>query len=107
MIISPMESEQFIANEQTDITITCIGFPAPSISFIYDGQTLNHTVYKSALVGVALEDRVMLENEEVSLNVSTVLYEVTRTLTLFNTADDDSGSFCALLQLIFRDLEKY
>ena len=95
MIISPMESEQFIANEQTDITFTCIasGFPAPSISFIYDGQTLNHTVNKSALVGVALEDRVMLGKEEVSLNVSTGLYEVTRTLTLFNAADDDSGSF--------------
>ena len=95
MIISPMQSEQFIANEQTDITFTCIafGFPAPSISFIYDGQTLNRTDDRPALVGVALEGRVKLENEEVSLNVSTGLYEVTRTLTLFNAADDDSGSF--------------
>ena len=94
-MISPMQSEQFIANEQTDITFTCIafGFPVPSISFIYDGQILNRTDGRPAFVGVALEDRVMLENEEVSLNVSTGLYEVTRTLTLFNAADDDSGSF--------------
>ena len=95
MIISPMESEQFMANEQTDITFTCIasGFPAPSISFIYDGQTLDHTDNRLTLVGVALQDRVMVGNEEVSLNVSTGLYEVKRTLTLFNAADDDSGSF--------------
>ena len=43
-------------------------------------------------LGEPLINRVMLGNES-SLNVTTGLYVVTRTLTLFNSVEEDTGNF--------------
>ena len=94
-ISTPTDSQQFTVNEQADITFTCIasGSPAPTISFIYDGQNLIRTDGRPISLGEPIADRVMLWNESSSLNVSTGLYVVTRTLTLFNSVEGDTGNF--------------
>ena len=94
-ISTPIDSQQFTVNEQTDITFTCIasGSPAPTISFMYEGQNLIHTDGRPISLGEPLVDRVMLGNESSSLNVSTGLYVVTTTLTLFNSVEGDTGNF--------------
>ena len=95
MILTPTESQQLTVNEQTDITFTCIatGSPSPSISFIYEGQALTHIDGRPMSPGEPLVNRVMLGSEASSLNVTTGLYVVTRTLTLFNSVEGDSGNF--------------
>ena len=95
MILTPMDSQQFSVNEQTDITFTCTasGSPAPSICFMYEGQTLTHIDGRPMSLEESLVDRVMLGNESSSLNVITSLYVVTRTLTLFNSVEGDTGNF--------------
>ena len=88
----PMDSQQFTVNEQTDITFmsTASGSPAPTISFIYEGQTLIRTDGKPISLGGPLASRVMLGSETVARNTMTSLYEVTRNLTLFNAVQEDS-----------------
>ena len=88
----PMDSQQFTVNEQTDITFMCTasGSPAPTISFIYEGQTLTRTDGRPMSLGGPLVDRVMLGSEAVTRNTMTGLYEVTRNLTLFNATEEDS-----------------
>ena len=91
----PMDSQQFTVNEQTDITFTCIatGSPAPTISFIYEGQALTRIDGRPMSPGELLVNRVMLGSEASSLNVTTSLYVVTRTLTLFDSLEGDTGNF--------------
>ena len=91
----PMDSQQFTANELTDITFTCIatGSPSPSISFIYESQALTRIDGRPMSPGELLVNRVMLGSEASSLNHSTGLYVVTRSLTLFNSAEGDTGNF--------------
>ena len=90
-ISTPTDSQQFTVNEQTDITFTCTasGSPAPTISFMYEGQNLIRTDGRPISLGEPLVDRVMLGN----VNVSTGLYVVTRTLILFNSVEGDTGNF--------------
>ena len=94
-ISTPTDSQQFTVNEQTDITFTCIasGSPAPTISFMYEEMPLNRTDGRPISLGGPLVDRVMLGREESSLNDSTGLYVVTRTLTLFDSVEGDTGNF--------------
>ena len=91
----PMDSQQFTVNEQTDITFMCTasGSPAPTISFMYEGQNLTRTDGRPMSLGEPLGNRVMLGSETSSLNVSTGLYVVTRTLTLFDSVEGDTGNF--------------
>ena len=91
----PMDSQQFTVNEQTDITFMCTtsGSPAPSISFMHEGQNLTHTDGRPMSLGGPLVNRVMLGSETSSLNVTTGLYVVTRTLTLFDSVEGDTGNF--------------
>ena len=94
-IIAPMDSQKYTVNEDTDITFICTasGSPAPSILFLYDNQSLSHTDRRPKSVGEALMDRVLLENETVTFNASTGLHVVTRTLTLFNSVEGNTGNF--------------
>ena len=88
----PVDSQQFTDNEQTDITFMCAasGSPAPTISFIYEGQTLIRTDGKPISLVGPLASRVMLGSETVARNTMTSLYEVTRNFTLFNAVQEDS-----------------
>ena len=88
----PLDSQQFTVNEQTDITFTCTasGSPAPTISFIYEGQNLTRIDGRPMSLGGPLVDRVMLGSEAVTRNTMTGLYVVTRNLTLFNAVQEDS-----------------
>ena len=91
----PMDSQEFTVNEQTDITFTytASGSPVPAISFMYEGQNLIRTDGRPMSLGGPLINRVMLGSEASSLNVTTSLYVVTRTLTLFNSVEGDTGNF--------------
>ena len=95
MISTPTDSQQFTVNEQTDITFMCTasGSPAPTISFMYEEMPLNRTDGRPMSLGEPVVDRVMLWNESSSLNVTTGLYVVTRTLTLFDSVEGDTGNF--------------
>ena len=88
----PMDSQQFTVNEQTDITLMCTasGSQAPTISFIYEGQTLTRIDGRPMSLGGPLVDRVMLGSVAVTRNTMTGLYAVTRNLTLFNAVQEDS-----------------
>ncbi len=95
IVTSPMDSDVFTTNEQTDITFTCnaTGSPMPIISFFYDGTELTRDQGRPASMEDLLMNRVMLGSPLSSLNPMTDLYEVSRTLTLFNAVDGDSGAF--------------
>ena len=93
-ISSPTEAQRFQTNEQTNITFTCMasGLPAPSLSFQYEGDVLNHTDGVMG-IGKMLVDRVQVGTEMMVLNSDDGVYNVTRTLTLFNAVDGDTGNF--------------
>ena len=85
-IVFPRDQQEFIVHEQRNTTLTCIatGSPAPSISFFYKNQNVSQVD--------VLGDRDMLGSEESVFNSSNGLYRVTRTFTLTNSMDEDSGS---------------
>ncbi len=91
-----MESQGFTTNEGTDIVFTCTatGSPSPSISFLFQGQTLTRTDERPMdTTGLPLMDRVSLSSESMNLNTFTGIYEVTRSLTLFDPTEADSATF--------------
>ena len=94
-ITDPVDSQQFSTNELTNITFNCtaLGFPVPSILFSYEEQNLTRTEGRPDGEDLPLVDRVQVGMEEVQLMTSTGLYEVTRTLTLFDADGADSGVF--------------
>ena len=94
-ITFPTNGQEFFAYEQTDEIFTCMasGYPAPSISFLYKGQLLDNTERIPMSAGEALADRVMLGNETVIMNTLTGLYEVARSLNIFDVMGNDSGDF--------------
>ena len=65
--------------------MTCIatGSPAPSITFFYKNQNVSQVD--------VLGDRDVLGSEESVFNSSNGLYRVTRTFTLTNSMDEDTG----------------
>ena len=96
IIISPVTSQGFTTNEGTDITFNCTatGFPSPSISFLLQDQILTRTDGRPMdTTGLPLMDRVSLSSESTYLNTSTGIYEVTRSLTLFDPTERDSATF--------------
>ncbi len=95
IVTSPMNFDTFTTNEQTDNTFTCnaTGSPMPIISFFYDGAELIRVQGRPASMEDLLMNRVMLGSPVPLLNPVTGLYEVSRTLTLFNAVDRDSGAF--------------
>ncbi len=95
IVTSPMDSDVFTTKERTDITFTCnaAGSPMPIISFFYDGTELTRDQGRPASMEDLLMNRVMLGSPLSLLNPTTDLYEVSRTLTLFNAVDGDSGAF--------------
>ena len=68
------------------------GFPAPSLSFLYEGQLLNRTDGEVG-IGISLAERVQVGSEVVTMVNDDGLYVVVRTLTLFNPIDEDTGNF--------------
>ena len=94
-ITFPTNGQEFFAYEQTDEIFTCMasGYPAPSISFLYKGQLLDNTERIPMSAEETLADRVMLGNDTVIMNILTGLYEVARSLMLFNVVGTDSGDF--------------
>ena len=68
------------------------GLPAPSLSFQYEGDVLNRTDGMMG-IGEMLVDRVQVGTEMMVLNSDNSVYDVTRTLTLFNAVDGDTGNF--------------
>ncbi len=94
-VTSPTNSDTFTTNERTDITFRCnaTGSPLPIISFFYDGTELTRDQGRPASMEDLLMNRVMLDSPVPLLNPVTGLYEVSRTLTLFNAVDGDSGAF--------------
>ena len=98
-IVTPRETEEFTTNEGTDISFTCsaTGSPSPSISFMYEGQSLTRTDGRpTQQVGASIVDRVMLGEEMMTINSTTQLYEVTRVFTLFDVAEGDLVNFKCL-----------
>ncbi len=97
-ITFPMDSYQFTANEETDAIFTCTatGSPAPSISFLYDETALTRTEGRPLTMGGTIPDRVMLSTEHVVMNNESNIYEVSRTLTLFNVGVTDRVNFTCL-----------
>ncbi len=97
-IVISRETEEFTTNEGTDISFTCTatGSPSPSISFMYEGQSLTRTDGRPTQVGASIVDRVMLGEEMMTINNTTQLYEVTRVFTLFDVAEGDSVNFTCL-----------
>ncbi len=98
-IVTPRETEEFTTNEGTDISFTCsaTGSPSPSISFMYEGQSLTRTDGRpTQQVGASIVDRVMLGEEMMTINNTTQLYVVTRMFTLFDVAEGDSVNFTCL-----------
>ena len=90
-----MDSQQFVTNEQSNFTFTCIatGFPAPSLSFQHGSDPLTRTEGAEG-IGDTITERVQVGVEMVSAMVdANGLYTVTQTLTLFAARDQDTGSF--------------
>ncbi len=81
VVIEPSDMQQFIVNEQSELTITCTasGSPAPDIVFYNNSQMISN-------------ERVTLGTVSYVLNSTTNLYMASRNLTLTNAMDRDSGS---------------
>ena len=91
----PNDSQQFVTDEQSDITISCLalGSPPPSLSFQHGSINLTRTEGASG-IGNTIAERVQVGEEQVSSTVDADgLFTVSRTLTLFAARDEDSGDF--------------
>ena len=77
-------SAMYTTNETTPVTFQCssTGIPTPSISWYRNGTAL--TPRSDPRVTVGSPSQQLL---------SPVLYQVTQTLTITNTADTDSGNY--------------
>lgn len=93
LVIYPSNFKTVTVNEHSDAVFTCkaTGIPAPHISFWHNNQALNHNNEMLAALGLA--DRFVLGTEDIAVNSSTNIYEVARSLTLFNVTNADSGSY--------------
>ncbi len=89
-VLFPTESQQFTANELSDITFSCVatGFPAPFISFLIKGETLNQTNIIMNSEGSSINGRISDQIE--ILNTTTGRYDVSRMFTLFGVREEDT-----------------
>ena len=71
------------------------GFPAPSLSILYEGQLLNRTDGEVG-IGRPLAERVQVRSEEVVMVDNDGLSVVVRALILFNPVDADTGNFTCI-----------
>ena len=94
VIVVPVDGELFRVNRTDDISFTCSarGIPPPSIRFLRGGVELNRTGGESG-AGMDLVSRVQLAEESSSVYVDDGTFMVSRMLTIFNAAEEDSGMF--------------
>ena len=90
----PVDGEVFRVNRTDDISIACSarGIPPPSIRFLRGGVELNRTGGESG-VGMDLVSRIQLAEETSSVYMDDGTFMVSRVLTIFSAAEEDSGMF--------------
>ena len=106
-ISMPTDAQQFTADEMTDVNFTCTasGSPAPSLSFQREGLELNNTEQSQVgAPGDPLPQRVLLGEEVESGLNGDGLFVVSRTLTLADAEDGDTGSFTCTASTIIPGL---
>ena len=90
----PVDEDIFYVNRTEDTSIICSarGIPPPSIRFLQGDQELNRTGGESG-AGLDLASRVQLGNDLSSLFMEDGTFIVSRMLTIFNVAEEDTGNF--------------
>ena len=90
-ISDPLEGA---VNETEDTVITCTasGVPPPTIQFMRDETVLDRTGDEST-IGSTLAERVQLQPATSPVLNSDGTFMVSRSLTIFNLEDGDSGNF--------------
>ena len=86
-------------NETEDTVITCTasGVPPPTIQFMRGGTVLDRTGNEST-IGSTLAERVQLQLATSPVPNSDGTFMVSRSLTIFNLEDGDSGNFtCSIV----------
>ena len=78
--------------EDTVITCTASGVPPPIIQFMRGGTVLDRTGDEST-IGSTLAERVQLQLATSPVLNSDGTFMVSRSLTIFNLEDGDSGNF--------------
>ena len=81
-------------NETEDTVITCTasGVPPPTIQFMRGGTVLDRTGDEST-IGSTLAEKVQLQAATSPVPNSDGTFMVSRSLTIFNLEDGDSGNF--------------
>ena len=90
----PVDGDVIYVNRTEDTSIICSarGIPPPSIRFLQGDQELNRTGGESG-AGLDLASRVQLGNDLSSLFMGDGTFIVSRMLTIFNVAEEDTGNF--------------
>ena len=89
----PVEGQQLRANMTEDFFMTCSasGIPSPSIFFFRGNESLNDTNGQSGM-GMDFTSRVQLGEISMPVLMDDGTLLVTRSLTLTNAVDEDSGN---------------
>ena len=90
----PVDGDIIHVNRTEDTSIICSarGIPPPSIRFLQGDQELNRTGGESG-AGLDLASRVQLGDDSSSLFMDDGTFMVSHMLTIFNVAEEDTGSF--------------
>ena len=90
----PVDGDVIYVNRTEDISIICSarGIPLPSIRFLQGDQELNRTGGESG-AGLDLASRVQLGDDLSSLFMGDGTFIVSRMLTIFNVAGEDTRNF--------------
>ena len=90
---SPVGGEQFRVNVTEGFYMTCSasGLPSPSISFFRGNESLDDANGMSGM-GMDFTSRALVGDVSMPMLMDDGTFLVTRSLTLFNVVDEDSGN---------------